>query len=1070
MTITDYHNFDLLIACSGDAGSGRYRAFVVDAPAGEASILFDLSLGADELSLRRGRERGANLTARRVDESAHAASLKDVGSRLFTAIFRDRVQAVLASSLSSAAQEGAGLRVRLRFEEDAADLATLPWETLYDPVQRHFVGLGETSPILRYLSLPRSRSALLVEPPLRVLTVLAGPRDLPGLDIEGEWQVVQEALAGLVSDGKFVLERLASPTLDALQKRLLREPMHILHFVGHGIFDQESQLGGLALEDGQGRCRLVRGEDLGKLLRNHPDVRLAYLNACEGALSSGASIFSGVAQALVQGGVPAVVAMQTEISDAAAIDLARTFYTALAAGRPVDAALTQARVALNAGGSEEWAIPVLFSRSPDNRLFDIRQVLPTPDCPYPGMEPFSEKRAEVFFGRDKEIEKAVKGLRQHPFLAVVGPSGSGKSSLVHAGVIPALRKSRGFGPGEWRIVTMRPSDSRTVDGKAAPRAALAGKLGCPPDALIGQVFNQRTLLFIDQFEELFTLTDADEKKAFLDIIQGLKSRPNLYILLTVGTEYYPQLMACPLWEPIRVNRLEPKPLGNDELWAAIVEPAGRVGVTVDEALAVKLVDDATGQPGALPLLQATLLQLWDKVEGQQLRLNAYREMTVGDRGGLEVAIDSWADKVYNSLPEDAQPIARRILLRLIQFSEERADTRRQTVTELRAKGDDRAVFDHTLARLIQSRLLTASGETTASGKADDDDCKIDISHKALIAGWTRLQKWLDERGAAEQTRRRLEAKAAEWVRLGRGKGGLLDKVQLREVTDGADGLDASDLGRTDSLVALVEASRAALRVQRQRQAMTLASVSILVLLLAVFIGARYQEWEQKRVLERERERWRLATGTKLIPIEGGPAIIGAHTVTLSSFQIEQYEVRNAQYRACMEYGPCAEPKKFEGVARDDDYPVVGITASQAHVYCTWLDRRLPTSLEWERAARGSEGRDWPWGSKPEPSEEYEFPDDLVPVDSAPETATLPTHGVDPIYHLADNVSEWVVWVSPDCDSASCRKEWDGQSKEAIAMMGGAYDRHMDRITEAPIYSSIVEDPSIGFRCAADSLP
>ena len=202
------------------------------------------------------------------------------------------------------AEEGAGLRIRLRFEEDAAGLALLPWELLYDPDQRHFIGLGEQTPILRYLSLPRSRSALLVEPPLRVLAVLASPAGLPPLDMEREWQAVQDALAGLAADGKFVLERLASPTLAALQERLLGEPVHILHFVGHGVFDEAARPAAWRWRMPQGGPQLVRGEDLAQLLRNHPTVRLAYLNACEGALASGQSVFAGVAQALVQGGVP----------------------------------------------------------------------------------------------------------------------------------------------------------------------------------------------------------------------------------------------------------------------------------------------------------------------------------------------------------------------------------------------------------------------------------------------------------------------------------------------------------------------------------------------------------------------------------------------------------------------------------------------------------------------------------------------------------------------------------------------------------------------------------------------
>ncbi len=370
MAIIDYRNFDLLITRAGD----HYRAFVVDAPAGEGSVLFDLPFPADEIPHLAGLARGVRRHVGAVDDAGPAANLVDLGSRLFEAIFRDKLRTLLAASLASVAEEGAGLRLRLRFEEDAAGLALLPWELLYDPDQRHFVGLGEQSPILRYLSLPRSRSALLVEPPLRVLAVLASPAGLAPLDMEREWQAMQDALAPLVSDGKFTLERLASPTLDALQQRLLGEPVHVLHFVGHGVFDEGAQAGSLALEDAAGRPHLARGEDLAKLLRNHPTLRLAYLNACEGALASGQSVFAGVAQALVQGGVPAAVAMQAEISDAGAVELARNFYTALAAGRPVDAALTQARVALSASGSDEWAVPVLFSRSSDNRLFDLRQV------------------------------------------------------------------------------------------------------------------------------------------------------------------------------------------------------------------------------------------------------------------------------------------------------------------------------------------------------------------------------------------------------------------------------------------------------------------------------------------------------------------------------------------------------------------------------------------------------------------------------------------------------------------------------------------------------------------------
>ncbi|QLQ06718.1 MAG: CHAT domain-containing protein [Anaerolineae bacterium] len=346
------------------------------------------------------------------DDPGPAADLAEVGSRLFAAVFAGPVGTLLAASQASVAAEdaGCGCGCASRRTRPAGPAA------LGDPLRSGpgpFRGPGRGLPVLRYLALPRSRSALPVKPPLRVLAVLASPASLPALDVEREWQAIQEALADLVADGKFVLERLVSPTLDALQQRLLGEPVHILHFIGHGVFDEAGQAGALAFADARGRPHLVRGDDLAKLLRNHPAVRLAYLNACEGALAAGVGLHRRGAGAGARG-APAAVAMQAEISDPGAIELARTFYSALAAGRPVDAALTQARVALSAAGSQEWAIPVLFSRSPDNRLFDIRQVLPTPDCPYPGMVPFSEAQRELFFGRDREIEEATARLRQHP--------------------------------------------------------------------------------------------------------------------------------------------------------------------------------------------------------------------------------------------------------------------------------------------------------------------------------------------------------------------------------------------------------------------------------------------------------------------------------------------------------------------------------------------------------------------------------------------------------------------------------------------------------------------------------
>lgn len=526
-----YHNFDLLITRSGD----DYRAFVVDAPGGDADVTFALPFSADELDFL-GDLAGARRGGSGGGTGGPAPDLKELGSLLHGAVVQGKVAAVLATSLDRAEEEQVGLRLRLRFSEETSELATLPWEILYDPVQERFLALSESSPILRYLSLPRARPTLLVEPPLRLLAVLVSPPGYEALDLEREWQVLESSLAGLVESGKVVVERLAVSLLAALQERLLGEDVHILHFVGHGVFDGQTGEGALLFADEEGEAHSVSGETLAQRLHNHRSLRLVYLNACQGALASHLTVFSGVAQTLVQQGVPAAVAMQAEITDEAAIEVSRTFYSALASGYPVDAALTQARVAV-AERSAEWAIPVLFSRSPDNRLFDVVEVLPAPDCPYPGMVPFTEKQADVFFGRDKEISDAIERLRQHPFLTVIGPSGSGKSSLVYAGIIPKLCKTKRFGPGEWAVRTMRPSDSRTPDGKAAPMTALRDVIQLPDNTFDApsQSLNLQSphLLFVDQFEETFTLADPTEAQEFLDALNRLIGQENLHVILRI---------------------------------------------------------------------------------------------------------------------------------------------------------------------------------------------------------------------------------------------------------------------------------------------------------------------------------------------------------------------------------------------------------------------------------------------------------------------------------------------------------------------------------------------------------
>jgi hypothetical protein len=263
------------------------------------------------------------------------------------------------------------MRLRLSFSADAVALADLPWEFLWapDPLKNDFLALHEDTPIVRYPQVDGFDHLPAVIPPLRVLVMLSDPRDVPPLNVKKEMERLHEAVAELEAAGGIELETLEEATLTALSRRLRMGDFHIFHFIGHGFFDDQTGQGGLVFEDEAGNKHEVTAEQLWNELRGEGTLRLIFLNACEGARSSDADFFAGVAQQLVQKGVPAVLAMQFKVSDQAAIALAHEFYRNLTEGRPLDAALVEARRAIKRDGNElEWATPVLFSRADDLSL------------------------------------------------------------------------------------------------------------------------------------------------------------------------------------------------------------------------------------------------------------------------------------------------------------------------------------------------------------------------------------------------------------------------------------------------------------------------------------------------------------------------------------------------------------------------------------------------------------------------------------------------------------------------------------------------------------------------------
>jgi len=421
-----YLDFDLQI----EQATQGYRV-EVNGPGGQATGNFSLPFSDLELEnflLKIGQTRR---TMRRVD-APEVTAAKALGKQLFDAIFADDLRACLRSSLDEASRQDAGLRIRLRLT-DAPELADLPWEYLYHSALNRFLALSTETPLVRYLELPERIRPLAVTPPLRMLVMISSPRGYPPLDVEREWSKLQTALGDLAGRGLVVLERIPA-TLAALQHQLRRNTYHIVHFIGHGGFDERTQDGVLLLEDEEGESDRVSGQDLGTLLHDHRTLRLVMLNACEGARGSRADPFAGTAQSLVQQGLPAVIAMQFEVSDEAAITLAHEFYSAIADSYPVDAALAEARKALFAAGNRvEWGTPVLYLRAPDGKIFDVAPAAPVA---VPPSAPVDDEPPRPVF-----VSAVARARRRgQPWSIIVGVA-VGTLVLVSVGVVIGV-----FGP------------------------------------------------------------------------------------------------------------------------------------------------------------------------------------------------------------------------------------------------------------------------------------------------------------------------------------------------------------------------------------------------------------------------------------------------------------------------------------------------------------------------------------------------------------------------------------------------------------------------------------------------
>ena len=475
----------------------------------------------------------------------------------------------------------------------------------------------------------------------------------------------------------------------------------------------------------------------------------------------------------------------------------------------------------------------------DDLLTELRSALgvtamapvPARRNPYKGLAAFQGTDAADFFGREELVARLVSRFAvtspDDRFLAVVGPSGSGKSSVARAGVIPALRSGAVAGSDRWLFAEMQPGADPFHELESALRAVTVGT----PEDLATRLHNddlgiheaiRRSLpgegwelfLLIDQFEELFAMSAEPDRTRFVAGLVAAVTHPRsqLRVMATLRADYYDRpLLHNELGELMRTRTETVLPLTSSELEEAITRPSDRAGVSLEPGLVGEILGDVSGQPGGLPLVQYALTELFER-SGDTMTIEDYRAI-----GGVSGALGQRADAVLEVLSEPARAVASRVFLELVELGEGTDDTRRRVrklaLANLDASGGAIEVID----RFGEARLLSFDRDPTTRSAT------VEVAHEALLSEWGTLRRWIDDGREHLRTARRIEELADEWESAGRDKSLLLHGSRL----DLADGISKP------GVLAYVSESRRARSRRITRRRLVILGLAALSGLLAV---------------------------------------------------------------------------------------------------------------------------------------------------------------------------------------------------------------------------------------------
>ena len=426
-------------------------------------------------------------------------------------------------------------------------------------------------------------------------------------------------------------------------------------------------------------------------------------------------------------------------------------------------------------------------------------------CPYKGLEYFdcNDEDPKYFYGREKLTDKLLDRVRQNNFLAILGASGSGKSSVLRAGLLHQLKLGRKLADSQdWKIPIMLPGehplqslalswlDSDLSDTERATQLdqieSLLEQRGEGLRKLVRASTANRIILVIDQFEEAFTLCQdlAEREDFFQCLLEALEQTDNkLCLILAMRIDFFGKCFEreySGLGNKIqdKDNFIAIPPMKREELKQAIIKPAAKVKLTLESGLAEEILRDIEGSPGSLPLLQDTLTELWKRRKDNQLKFTAYSQL-----GGIGGTLNHRATEVYKSLTPQQKDAAQHIFLSLTTLGEGTEDTRRRVLKQdLVTAKHNAKLIDNVVQKLANEKLIVTRNRIETNSEIGQQG-EVDVAHEALIRNWILLRQWLDECRDLLRQKRKIEDAAKDWQSSGQKADYLLSKKRLKEAKD-----------------------------------------------------------------------------------------------------------------------------------------------------------------------------------------------------------------------------------------------------------------------------------------------